>query len=542
MNPISEQNTALMASVATEVHPDYLYWVSQWQMVRDADVGAVEIKRKGQVYLPKLAGHDQSQYNAYLRRAVYFNMVSRTLNSLYGTVFRRNPKVSGITKIGPMRDVLTRFTKDGMSLHLAAKTAVKEVIAVGRYGFLVDAPPQGGTPFVATYTAENILDWEMSEIDGQMQLSRIVLREVNYKKEDPFLPHRYYARYRVLLLVELDNRWVYIQHVYDREDRTHLPDLSDTPDEIIVPTVRGEFLSSIPFQIIGPFTNTPDVQKPPLMDIVHLNLSHYETYAQLEQGRFYTATPVYYTQTGTTGNDGDVDYYVGPDVVWELGKDGKAGIIEFSGSGLTSLENALHDKEAQIASIGGRLMPGVARGAAESDNSLRMKEQNEQTLLLNIADTTDEGITNVLRILADWRSVPKTEIEKIGFEVNRDFLLKDIGAREFRAIHQMYSDGLIPLSVLFNFLLKAEIIPEWMDEEEYGKLVNDPKQFPHNVDVLAKMKDFPDAKSFHEYRVLKEMMDAESEEAAPRPGEAAAPTPQRRQPIPKSSVKATVPS
>jgi hypothetical protein len=149
------------------------------------------------------------------------------------------------------------------------------------------------------------------------------------------------------------------------------------------------------------------------------------------------------------------------------------------------------------------MMPGSSRGAAESDNSLLMQERNEQTLLLNISDTVDEAVTQVLRWWADWNNVSAASINKIEFELNRDFLTKDAGAREFRAVHQMYADGVIPINVVYDYLKRFEVIPEWMEEDEYLSLLKDSEQFPNMVDVLARMRDFPDAKSFYEYRVAK---------------------------------------
>ncbi|QGH74805.1 hypothetical protein MAL1_00058 [Bacteriophage DSS3_MAL1] len=509
-NPRTKATVDVAFSASPVLHPDYQYWNPMWRMIRDAEIGEVEIKRKREVYLPKLAGHDQHQYDAYLHRAVFFNMTSKTLNALYGTMFRRNPKVSGLPK--NLSKISRKFSKDGMSLHLTAKTAAKEVLAVGRYGMLVDASPDGtGNAYVATYTAENILDWQVEEINGEWQFTRVVLREIAYQRDKAkyISPYEYTSRFRVLVLHELDDGgYVYEQHVYEDRELHGIPDFEAIPDDIITPTVRGEVLDYIPFVVIGPFTNHPDVQKPPILDIVTLNLSHYMSYAQLEQGRFFTANPVYYTSSGTA-DDGEGEYYVGPDVVWELGKDGKAGVIEFQGHGLKFLESALQGKEAQIAAIGGRMMPGGASGAAESDNSLKMKEQNEQTLLLNISDTMDEAFTKVLQWWADWNNASSAVIDKISFEVNRDFLLKDIGAREFRAIHQMYADGVIPVDAVYEYLRKAEVIPEWMDADEYKKLLEDSKQFPHMVDVLARMSGFPDAKSELEEKARKEQLDHE---------------------------------
>lgn len=512
-NPTLKNHADIAILSSPVLHPDYQYWSPQWELIRDAEIGEIEVKRKSTKYLPKLQGHDAAQYASYLSRAVFFNMTSKTLNALYGTMFRRNPKMTGMTKA--LDGFSKKFSKDGMSLHLTAKTAAKEVLAVGRYGMLVDATPDGaGSAYVATYTAENILDWQLEEVNGEWAYTRIVLREISYTRDSSrhTSPYAYSSRFRVLVLQPTTEGYVYEQLVYEDRELNGVPDFDSIPDEIITPTVRGEVLDYIPFAIIGPFTNHPDIQKPPILDIVTLNYSHYMSYAQLEQGRFYTANPVYYTSTGdasVSAEGGEDEYYVGPDVVWELGTNGKAGVIEFQGHGLKFLESALDMKETQIAAIGGRMMPGNASGAAESDNSLKMKEQNEQTLLLNISDTMDEAFTKVIRWWADWNNASANQIEKIIFEVNRDFLLKDIGAREFRAIHQMYADGVIPVDVVFDYLRKAEVIPEWMDGDEYKALLEDSKQFPHMVDVLARIKGYPDAKTIVDEKARKEQLNHE---------------------------------
>lgn len=534
LNPRSKAMADAIFSASPVLHPDYTYWADKWRMIRDAELGEVEVKRQGTRYLPKLQGHDAEQYASYLHRAVFFNMTAKTLNALYGTMFRRNPKA---TLPKNLQKIAKRFSKDGMSLHLTAKTAAKEVLSVGRYGMLVDATPDGrGNAYVACYTAENILDWQLVEVNGEWKFSRVVLREVMYNRDRHSSPYEYTSRYRVLVLNDLgDGTYTYEQHVYVDSHLTGVPDLNGVPDEIVIPTVRGEVLDYIPFQIIGPFTNHPDVQKPPILDIVTLNFSHYLSYAQLEQGRFYTANPVYTVSYGGGGDGEAPEYYVGPDVVWELGKDGKAGILEFTGHGLNSLEKALTTKEAQIAAIGGRLMASTSTGAAESDNSLKLKEQNEQTLLLNISDTMDEAFTKVLQWWADWNNASSAVIEKITFEVNRDFLLRDIGAREFRAIHQMYADGIIPVEVVYEYLRKAEVIPDWMDSDEFRALLEDSKQFPNMVDVLARMRGFPDAKSEQDVKLQKEQLAHEvrmaktAVEIAPSPGDPKTP------PVPKQA-------
>lgn len=492
-NPRARVEAQFVVTHSGLVHPDYLYWAPIWARIRDAELGEIQVKSKGASYLPKQQGHDWEQYRSYLQRATFFNMTSKTLNALYGSLFRRTPVVTGWKPKG-------RFTKDGMSLHLTAKTAAKEVLTVGRYGLLVDAPADGhGKPYVASYTAENIIDWEMAEIDGVWQYIRVVLREASFDRTKDASPHQTTTRFRVLSLQPSPAGWQYAVGLFEDRTGTGVPDMRSLPDVSYVPTVRGRPLQYIPFIAIGPFSNTADVAKPPLLDIVTLNFSHYQSYAQLEQGRFYTANPVYTVSSGTA-DDESGEYYVGPDMVWELGKDGQAEILEFSGQGLSSLENALEVKEQQAAAIGARMMPSND-GPGQSDNALQVLEQNEQSLLLNLSDCLDEAFTTVMHWLADWNNVPMEKIAETTFEVAREFTTKKAGARELRAVVQMYKDGVLPLTVLFDYLRKNDVIPAWMDEDEFTASLKDATEFPNMVDVLARMNDFPDAATWHARRM-----------------------------------------
>ena len=130
-------------------------------------------------------------------------------------------------------------------------------------------------------------DWQMAEINGKWVLSKVTLREIFYDRDSHWSPYEYRSRFRVLVLEhdEEEDKYVYVQYVYLDDDSAtnQIPDIDQPPQEVVIPTVRGEPLDYIPFKIIGPFTNTPDVQRPPILDIVTLNYSHYMSYAQLEQ-------------------------------------------------------------------------------------------------------------------------------------------------------------------------------------------------------------------------------------------------------------------
>jgi len=502
-----------MSTIPLFANWDYANWRSIWMAIRHAMIGEVEIKKHGTEYLPQPEGMDEGQYAAYLDRAVFYNMVYRTVTGLTGAIYRRDPRVM---KAPPkVTELAKRISKDGLSLKMFAKVITQEMLSTGRFGVLADkadADSFTAKPYLAGYTCENILDWTTIEIDGRDEFDYILLREFIVDRRlyemvgDVITPSatygQLYAVYRVLRLIynEDENRWEYRQETYARESAD--ADLTEEPT-ITTPMIYGVPMKRIPFRFFNATTNLPDIEKPPILDILTLNLSHYKSYAQLEHGRFYTANPVYYV----SGGQEDDEYHIGPSVVWEIGVGEKAGIIEFNGSGMKSLENALMQKETQVASLGGRLL-GDSSTAGQSDNQVKLKDRNEQSLLLNVTTVLNENFTELLIILCSWMNEDGSKLE---FRVNQDFLIDQAAAREFRAITMMYQDGLIGIEIVYEYFLKADVIPEYVTLEVFKKMLEDRAEFPNNPDFDSRQQGFKNAQQQRADELARDLDDNETD-------------------------------
>lgn len=500
------------------VHPEVLYWYEDWKKIRDCIEGEKAIKAEGTRYLPRFEGMEAADYDAYLDGATFYNFTGRTVKAMVGSIFKRRPVLSNLPE--NLTEDVTRITRVANSFNIFAKFIAREILSMGRVGVLVDFPAGSGTnlkPYVAAYTAENILDWEtaLDPTTGKVSLARVVLREFELQR-DSAKATQYYARYRELFLDNENGKRVYKQRLYiNPAGSAELkPEFAQAP---ITVQRRGESLSYIPFRIFGAMLSESAVEVPPLLDIAQLNLSHYRSYAHLEHGRFYTGFPIY-TVTGQTGED--QEYELGPMKVWALPLQAEAKLLEMNGQGLKFLENACEMKEAQAAALGGRMIGVTTRSVSESDNQVKLKERNEVSLLLDVAHALDEGFTFIMRIWTWMSGVAREDAEKVEVEFNKDFILNMVGAREFRAIHAMYKEGVLPVEVLYDYFRKFEVIPDWMNLEEFKKFVESKASFPGQPDAEARAEGFPDKQSQLDKEQAED--DAEREDArAEREREAA---------------------
>ena len=104
------------------VNYEYTNWRDVWRSVRHAMIGEIEVKRHGGKYLPKPDGMDEDQFSAYLDRAVYYNMVYRTVTGLTGSIFRREPRLMPagpkLTKLAKRISKASRVAKPLPSLNV----------------------------------------------------------------------------------------------------------------------------------------------------------------------------------------------------------------------------------------------------------------------------------------------------------------------------------------------------------------------------------------------------------------------------------------
>lgn len=482
-------------ALPTWAHPEVKYWYDTWRQVRDACAGERVIKEQATTYLPKLDGMADDEYAAYLSRATYYNFTGRTASALTGSIFRRQETFDGLPESLVPR--LKSFSRKKETFSIFAEYVASEIFKCGRVGVLVDLSSQASTsprPYAVAYPAETILDWETAEIDGREQLIRVVLWELKLVREPNSYLQKYINQYRQLKLSNIDGQWVYVQELYSHPSESVLNLTEDRLVSRTTPTNRGRPLNYIPFHIFGAFQSTAEIEKSPLEDIALLNLSHYKSYANLEHGRFFAGFPIYFVEAPHNG-EADSDFMIGASKVWVCPPGSKPGILELNGQGLKFLADALDQKESQASALGGRMMGVRTTAVAESDNMLRLSERNEQSQLLKVTRSMDAGFTQVLRWWAMMQDVSEAQAANIEVEFNKDFLFDGLGAREFRAIHAMYKDGVVPIDIVFFYMKKGGAIPDWMDLKEFKRLLDKTESFPNNPDAQARSEGYQNAQS-----------------------------------------------
>ena len=414
-------------------HPSYPYFKKQWDRCRDTTNGSDAVKAKGNKYLPRLGGQDNDDYNAYKQRALFFSVAGRSMVGLVGMATRRTPKVEASD------DMIEKYLKlsdtgNAMSFREVLNESVEEILKTGRIGLLVDFPSSGGDAYISTYIAESIINWEVDEFNDL--ISVVIFESVLGQGKDKF-EKVVTEQYRHLFIEDEQ----YKIQIYNKNKQ-----LSGAA---IVPMVSGQPLKFIPMVILNSVGVSPALVKPPLLDIVDVNLSQYISSADLEHGRHFTGLPT----PVVTGVSNETQLKIGSQTAWMITNDkAKATFLEFTGQGLASLEHAISEKTSQMAQFSTRLMDTSSRGS-EAAETVRLRHSAEAATLSTIVASVESGLNIVYRWIAEFQTLEFTSLI-----LNKDFLDTKLTHQELKELTESLIKGAIDQETYFYNLERGELV------------------------------------------------------------------------------------
>ncbi len=448
-------------------HRLHVEFLERWTRCRDTFEGTDAVKGAKEKYLPALDSHkaeaNDTEYKKYLMRALFFNAMGRTVEGLSGFIFQKSPIVD--VPAGIKKD-LEDITKTGVDINTFALWAGRELLTTGRFGILVDLladdpdspSEEQKRPYISGYVAEDIINWRTERRgDDPSVLTHVVLREY---AEEPNPKDAFemleIEQFRVLELTEEGYSQTVFRKVPNTDDF-----IISTPT--MFPERLGEKLDFIPFICLGPTELSCNVSKPPLIDMVDVNLSHYRTMADLEHGRHFTALPTPYV---SGSRESDTPLFMGSAVAWDLETGGSAGMVEFSGAGLAALVIAEQDKRKMMAVLGARLLE-EAPNSPETATAFIGRHSGEGATLRTMCFVLGKALTQVVQIMAWWVSnadFPKDV--KASVELNKEFMMVKMNSQEVQAQLQLLQAEAISYATFYNNITLGGWTRPGVDVEE----------------------------------------------------------------------------
>lgn len=430
--------------------------------------GSDAVKRNANTYLPMLPGHreEPDSYSEYVTNALFMNGSDLTLSAYIGAVFRKDPTIDVPARIKPRLD---NINGAGDSIHTFCKRVMRHVLSFGRYGLLVEAAapsddgssnvvdfrdPAANLPWIAGYEARDIRCWRTRTVAGKPVLDQLILHEhVEVLEDDDEFGFKLASQYRVL---DLDDAGLYRVRLFREINNTH---------EIVAsyePRPRGKRIDHIPFVFINPTDLRPSVSKPPLLDLVDVNLSHFKSSAEIEQARSRIAWPL---PVVISDADAMPLKFGGNWALW-LPPGSDAKFLEFSGSGLTDLKAAMDEKAGYMATLGARLLQEPKR-AAEAAETHYLRASSENSTLASCANTASDGLKQALTYMAEWVAAAG----EVKVELNTDFFDVPVSPQTVTALMSAVQAGLLPIDEFLWVMKQGEMLRQETSIEDARRLI-----------------------------------------------------------------------
>jgi hypothetical protein len=459
-------------------HPSYIPILPDWQKMRVAYAGERAVKEAGVTYLPPTSGMNAKgmspnqpgwlAYQAYKTRAVYPDFVSEAVKAMIGVMHSKDAVIELPPAMEPLRD---KTTVTGEGLNLLLRRINEAQLTTGRIGLLADAP-EGKTsaslPYIATYDAERITNWDDGAIDAptMQALNLVVLNEAEYERTRDGFEWKLVNKWRVLIMGQLDENESFAVYRQGSFKDTNTYNDSD----LMEPNIRGANLDQIPFVVINATDLLLEPQSPPLLPLADRCMTIYRGEADYRQSLFMQGQDTLVVIGGneeTTYMTGALGCIIVPD-----GPRADAKYIGVGSTGLAEQRQALENDSRRAAEIGGQLIDSTSR-VKESGEALKTRVAAQTATLNQIALAGGAGLQDILRKVAVWIGAdPKL----VNVYPNMEFADEGMTAADFLALQQGKALG-APLSdESIHAMLKESEFTALTYAEEMAKIAVENQQ------------------------------------------------------------------
>lgn len=359
----------------------------------DALLGGTWAMRKaGPTYLPKWPNEGQLAYEMRLAVSTLFPAYKRTVATLAGKPFSK-PITVGEDVPAPIKALLPEIDSEGRNLDAFGAQVLEVALGYGLTGILVDFPrmdgvqtladqrARGARPYFVLIKPQAILGWRMQRSGAMWRLTQLRLMEC-VKEPDGAYGEREVEQVRVLE----PGRW----EVHRKNDKGAW-------------ILFDEGLSSLP---VIPFVPIYGEQHgfmegvPPLLEVAHLNVQHWQSSSDQQNILHVARVPI----LTVIGANEDTSITVGASSAVKLPMDADMKWVEHTGAAIGAGRQDLVDIEERMRQAGAELLviaPGkITATQVATENAVGM------CALQRIAAGLQDGLNSALQFMADWMSLP----------------------------------------------------------------------------------------------------------------------------------------
>ncbi len=444
-------NPSTPANAVTAMHAD-------WNLVEALMGGTKAMRAAGKAYLPMWPGEEQKAYDSRLSVSTLLPAYRETVGNMTSRVFAGPIQLLDDVPAN-IKDMADDIDREGNNLQVWARDWFAKGLGYGLCHVLVDytraegvrtvadEKRAGARPYAIVIHPKRVLGWKaQGGVLTQFRFSEVV------PEEDGAFGSKDVEQVRVL---EIGSWSIYRKNEKD-EWILHDSGVSTLPVIPIVTFYTGR---------TGYMTATP-----PLMDLAHLNVKHWQSQSDQDNILHVARVPIftvigYEDVLDETGQPREIK--VGSGTALKLPLNGDAKWVEHTGAAITAGRDSLKDLLEDMRMSGAKLLQPMAGTAAKTAKQVGNEADIELSPLEAMALSFQDAMNQMLQLLAMWRGQPDGGACK----VNGNFEIDYAPEVSLPFLVTMANAGKLSDETLFSEAKRRGVISnevEW--EEEKGRL------------------------------------------------------------------------
>jgi len=432
-----------------------------WEIMKAVTSGTEYLRENSETFLPLEPREDYTAYLARVNRAVFTPYTQRLIRAATGLILRKPISVTG----DPYWTEV--FNKDvdgcGSDLDEYARRLVACALTYGHCHTLVDFPAPSGARSLAEERALNrrpywiqvnptdVYGWRLDREANYGRLTQVRIGEKAVVADGEF-GEKVYDQVRV---IEPGRYRVFRQEEQKLEMQGPFPypasfDQSDATSEYEL-VESGDFsLGQIPLVTIYADKTDTMTSRPPLLDIAHLNLAHFQRQADLIHSLHIASQPMLVLE-GWDDQTKDMAISVNYAMATQPGN--KVYYVEPASSAFEAQSAEIQELQQQMATLGISTL-SQQKFVAESADARRLDRIDTNSMLSMVSMDLESGLQKSYNLAADYLGIEPPEIK-----ISRDFDLQRLIGQDIAAMSQLFQDQIIDREEFRDMLVQGEILP-----------------------------------------------------------------------------------
>ena len=382
----------------------YRRMVPTWDRVETLLAGTEAMRAAGEKYLPKYEHERQAAYDARLQGAVLFNAAEQTLDSWVGRPFS-DPVTTSEDMPEELTSILDDVDLEGNDVTTFCRDWFREGLAKAVAHVLVDMPVvdrEGRTaaddlrddvrPYWSFIKPECLIAASVTMVDSREVLTHARIREQEVERDG--FSERVVCKIRELnLLVDPESGEFRVFVTVWRQVKGNKWEVESGPAKMDI--------NQIP--LVTFYANRKDFMtgKPPVSDLVDLNIAHWQSSSDQRNILTVARFPIL-AGSGIREEESKVE--IGPrKMLWASDPAAKFYYVEHSGASIASGRQDILDLEEKMASYGAdflRKRPGNVTATARA-----LDAAEATSPLQDSATRFQDAMNQALAITAKWMGV-----------------------------------------------------------------------------------------------------------------------------------------